>query len=45
MKNAIMNWFVCWAYLIDGIIGVLSFGLINTHLVFNVSSWYLDNVD
>lgn len=41
-KNAFANWLVCWAQLIDAIIGIFTFGLFNPEIYFRVAKWYLD---
>jgi hypothetical protein len=43
LKERLLNWIVCWAYLFDGVVGVLSLGFILPNLSFRASCLYLNN--
>lgn len=42
-KDKFANWIVCWAQLIDSIIGILTFGRFNSEIYFRACKWYLDS--
>ena len=37
-----LNWIVGWSYVLDGMVIVLSFGLLNSDFCLYTQTWYLD---